>query len=116
VLAGRGFATAALLILVALTCISIAKRLESERRMIRKLRQLRTGPDAQTIPLEGLSEIERDTLERLRSAGVLRMERNRGYLDPEGLRTYRAKRVRFAIGGALIALGLGVAIVVAVLR
>lgn len=30
-LAGRGFATAALLVLVALTCIAIAKRLEGER-------------------------------------------------------------------------------------
>jgi hypothetical protein len=63
-----------------------------------------------------LSEVERDTLERLRSAGVLRMERNRGYIDPEALRTYKAKRMRFAFGGALIALGLGVAIVFAVLR
>jgi hypothetical protein len=116
VLAGRGFATAALLILVALSCIAVAKRLESERRMIRKLRQLRAGGEAQTVSLEGLSEIERDTLERLRSAGVLRMDRNRGYLDPEGLRTYKAKRVRFAIGGALFALALGVAIVLAVLR
>jgi hypothetical protein len=116
VLAGRGFATAALLILVALTCIAIAKRLESERRMIRKLRQLRAGDEARTVSLEGLSDVERDTLERLRSAGVLRMDRNRGYIDPDGLRTYRAKRVRFAIGGALIALGLGVAIVLAVLR
>jgi len=116
VLAGRGFATAALLVLVALTCIAIAKRLESERRMIRKLRQLRSADAASIVSLAGLSEVERDTLERLRSAGVLRMDRNRGYIDPEGLRAYRAKRVRFAIGGALIALGLGAAIVMAVLR
>lgn len=115
-LAGRGFATAALLILVALTCIAIAKRLESERRMIRRLRQLRAGDGPQSVSLEGLNEAERDTLERLRSAGVLRMERNRGYIDPEALRTFKAKRMRFALSGALIALGLGIAIVVAVLR
>jgi hypothetical protein len=116
VLAGRGFATAALLILVALTCIAIVKRLESERRMIRRLRQIRAGDEARPISLEGLSEVERDTLERLRRAGVLRMERNRGYIDPDALRSYKSKRVRFALGGALIALGLGIAIVVAVLR
>jgi hypothetical protein len=116
VLAGRGFATAALLILVALTCIAIAKRLESERRMIRKLRQLRAGDAARPVSLEGLSEVERDTLERLRSAGVLRMDRNRGYIDPDALKAFKAKRMRFALSGALIALGLGTAIVFAVLR
>jgi hypothetical protein len=113
VLAGRGFATAALLILVALACIAVAKRLESERRMIRKLRQLRSGS---SVSLEGLSEVERDTVERLRSAGVLRMERNRGYLDPEGLKAFKAKRTRFAVGGAFIALLIAGAIAIALLR
>jgi hypothetical protein len=112
VLAGRGFATAALLVLIALTCIAIAKRLEGERRMIRKLRRLEAG----SIPLEGLSDAERDTLERLRDAGVLRMDRSRGYVDANGLKAFKAKRVRFAISGALIALGLAVVVAVAVLR
>ena len=117
-LAGRGFATAALLVLVALTCIAIAKRLEGERRMIRKLRELRaTGPEAaRPIPLEGLNEVERDTLERLREAGVLRMDQTRGYIDVAALKAFKGRRLRFALTGALTALVLAIMIAVIVLR
>lgn len=115
-LAGRGFATAALLVLVALTCIAIAKRLEGERRMIRKLRELRATDASRAIPLEGLSDIERDTLERLREAGVLRMDRTRGYVDPVALRSFNGRRMRFALTGALCALTLAILIAVIVLR
>jgi len=116
VLAGRGFATAALLVLVALTCIAIAKRLEGERRMLRKLRELRATDASRAIPLEGLSEMERDTLERLREAGVLRMDRTRGYVDPDALRSFKGRRMRFAITGALSALAVAILIAYVVLR
>ena len=112
----RGFATAALLILVALTCIAIAKRLEGERRMIRKLRELRAGDTSKTIPLDDLDDIERDTFERLRAAGVVRMDRTRGYINPDALRAFRGKRMRFAITGAMFALLLAVAIAYIVLH
>ena len=117
-LAGRGFATAALLVLVALTCIAIAKRLEGERRMIRKLRELRVDAPsaARPIPLDGLSEVERDTLERLREAGVLRMDKSRGYIDPAALKAFKGRRMRFALTGALTALVLAILIAVVVLR
>jgi hypothetical protein len=115
VLAGRGFATAALLILVALTCIAIAKRLESERRMIRKLRELKAGAGG-PVRTDRLSEAERDTMERLRAAGVYRTDRGGGYIDPEALRAFKAKRTRFALTGALIAAGLAILIAVVVLR
>src|SRR5947208_3297608 len=101
---GRGFATAALLILVALTCIAIAKRLEGERRMIRKVRELRGTDSHEAIPLEDLDEVERDTLDRLRAAGVVRTDRTRGYINPEALRTFKGKRMRFAVTGAMLAL------------
>jgi hypothetical protein len=114
---GRGIATAALLILVALTCIAIAKRLEGERRMIRKLRELRGADDAgKAIPLDDLDEVERDTLERLRAAGVIRMDRKRGYINPEALRTFKGKRMRFAVSGAFLALLLAMAIAYIVLH
>jgi hypothetical protein len=113
---GRGFATAALLILVALTCIAITKRLEGERRMIRKLRELRAQDRDTAIPLDGLNDIERDTLERLRAAGVIRMDRSRGYLNPEALRSFRGKRTRFALTGALFALVLAMLIAYVVLH
>jgi hypothetical protein len=114
---GRGIATAALLILVALGCIAIAKRLEGERRMLRKLRELRaTDEPGRAIPLEDLDEIERDTLERLREAGVIRMDRTRAYINPRELHTFKGKRMRFAISGALFALLLAMAIAYIVLH
>ncbi|MEJ0036999.1 MAG: hypothetical protein WDO68_13115 [Gammaproteobacteria bacterium] len=113
---GRGLATAALLILVALTCIAIAKRLEGERRMIRKLRELQATDTDRAIPLNGLDEVERDTLDRLRAAGVVRMDRTRGYINPEALRTFKGKRMRFALTGGLLALLLAMAIAYIVLH
>jgi hypothetical protein len=113
---GRGFATAALLILVALTCIAIGKRLEGERRMLRKLRELREGDSDRAIPLNGLDEVERDTLDRLRAAGVVRMEGSRAHINPEALRNFKGKRVRFALTGALIALVLAILVARFVLR
>jgi len=55
----RGFATAALLILVALGCIAIAKRLEGERRMIRRIASLKDVNNRRHEPwvLEGLNYI-----------------------------------------------------------
>ena len=113
---GRGIATAALLILVALTCIAIAKRLEGERRMIRKLRELRATDGHRSIPLDELNEVERDTLDRLHAAGVVRMDRSRGYINPEALRTFKGKRMRFALTGAMLALFLAMAIAYFVLH
>jgi hypothetical protein len=107
---GRGLATAASLILIALTCIAIAKRLERERRLIQKLRE--TGP----VPLDELSGDERDTARSLQEAGVLRVDQKRGYLQPEGLRQFRSKRVRFALTGALIALALCLVVAYILLR
>jgi len=115
-LAGRGFATAASLILIALTCIAIAKRLESERRMIRRLQQLEATDSSSSIPLEGLSDVERDTLDRLHEAGVLRIDHTRGYIDPEALKAFKGKRLRFAITGAVMGLTLAILIAVVVLR
>ena len=113
---GRGFATAGLLILVALVCIATAKRFEAERRMIAKLRELRDTNSTGAIPLDGLSVVERDTLERLREAGVIRMDRSRGYINPEALRAFKGKRIRFALTGVLFAAALVVLIALFVLR
>jgi hypothetical protein len=107
---GRGLATAGSLILIALTCIAIAKRLERERRLLQKLRE------HGAVSLDALTDDERQTAEHLRAAGVLRMDARRGYLEHAGLKQFRAKRVRFALTGALIALGLGVGVVYLFLR
>jgi hypothetical protein len=113
---GRGFATAGLLILVGLVCIAVSKRLEGERRMIAKLRELRDTNSTGAVPLDGLSVVERDTLERLREAGVIRMDRTQGHINPEALRAFRGKRIRFALTGVLFASALVVLIALFVLR
>ena len=107
---GRGLATAGSLILIALTCIAIAKRLERERRLLRKLRE------QGAISLQALSDDERETADNLRAAGVVRMDAAHGYVEPAGLEAFRRKRVRFALTGALIALGLCVVVAVVLLR
>ena len=58
----------------------------------------------------------RVSLARLREAGVLRMDRTRGYIDPAALKAFKSKRVRFALTGALFALVLAISIAVIVLR
>jgi hypothetical protein len=107
---GRGLATAGSLILIALLCIASAKRLERERRLIQKVRQ------RGAVSLDALSDDERDTAYSLRECGVLRMDQARGYIEPEGLRKFRRKRIRFALTGALLALALGAAAMSLVLR
>ncbi|MBX5459798.1 MAG: hypothetical protein IRZ28_01800 [Steroidobacteraceae bacterium] len=107
---GRGFATAVIFILIALTCVAIAKRLEGERRLLRKLRE------SGTVRLDSLSAAERDVAESLRAAGVLRVDRQRGYVQSEALKTFRRKRVRFALSGALVALFLALTVAVVLLR
>lgn len=110
-MAGRGFATAVVLILIALTCIAFAKRLERERRLLRKLRE-----NGGSISFAQLTDDERDTAESLQTAGVLRKDRNRGYVQPEGLKSFKRKRVRFALSGALVALLLAIVVAVILLR
>jgi len=107
---GRGLATAGSLILIALACIAVAKRLERERRLLRRLR------DEGAVLLDELTDDERDTAEGLRAAGVLRVDSRRGVVEPEGLREFRRKRVRFALTGALIALVLAGVVAYAILR
>jgi hypothetical protein len=110
-IAGRGFATAVLLIVIALTCIAFAKRLERERRLLRKLRQ-----NEGTLAFDQLTDAERDTAEALRAAGVLRKDREHGFVLPEGLQAFKRKRLRFAIAGALAALTLSAIVALLLLR
>jgi hypothetical protein len=110
-LAGRGFFTAVCLILIALTCIAFAKRMERERRLLRKLRE-----NDGKVSFADLTDDERDTAEALRAAGVLRKERDRGYVQPDALRIFKQKRIRFALSGALIALVFAIALAVILLR
>ena len=108
-MSARGLATAGSLILIALTCIAIAKRLERERRLVRRLRE-------GAVSISSLSDDERDTAEHLRAAGVVRMDSKRGVIEPVALREFQQKRLRFALTGAMVALALGFVVAYAILR
>lgn len=100
---GRGFVTAALLLLIVLSCIAVARRLERERRLIAKLRA-RGALDAEhAIPLGRLSDDELDTAESLIHSGVLRSRNERCYIAPAELGAFRRKRLRLALSGAFAA-------------
>src|SRR5262245_38679106 len=109
-LAGRGFATAVFLIVIALTCIAFAKRLERERRLLKKLRA-----NQGSVSSSALNEDERAVAESLASVGVLRNARDRYGLS-EGLASFKRKRLRLALSGAAAALLLAIVIAFILLR
>jgi len=102
-LAGRGFATAATLILIALASLTVSRRLDRERRLIRKLKALDAGGKS-FIDTDGLSRDEQDTAETLVAAGVLRANGASMQLDTLALARFQGRRFRLAVGGALAAL------------
>jgi hypothetical protein len=113
---GRGFFTAACLILVALTCIAIAKRLERERRLLARLRGIQAYDAAHAVSLDRLNDDERDAAQALADAGVLRVEGNRCYIRQVELKSFKRRRLRVVLVGATAALFLGVVIFVVIMR
>ncbi len=114
--AGRGFATAVCLVLIALVCIGIVKRLERERRLLRKLRGRLAFDALHGIPLEELTDGEREIATSLERAGVLRLDRNHCHLESVGYTAFRRKRLRLTLSGALLALALAVLVAFALLH
>jgi type II secretory pathway component PulM len=112
---GRGFVTALLLVLIALACITVARRIERERRLIAKLRARDAYDAGSALDAGQLDADERDTAADLAQAGVLRSGGNAHYLDLDTLAIFRRKRVRFAVSGALVALAVAVLVAVLIL-
>jgi hypothetical protein len=98
----------ALLVFIALCCISLLRRLERERRLLRKLRKRGAVDSSTSVPLSELTADERDCIESLGTAGVLTIRHNRCYLQSGELSAYRRKRVRLALSSGLAALVLAV--------
>jgi hypothetical protein len=101
---GRGFATASLLILVALACIAVARRFERERRLIAKLNRQKAFEPSRAIRVNELTDAERLTASDLTAAGVLRGHGNARYLERGALASFKTKRIVLALSGALAAL------------
>lgn len=113
---GRGFATASLLILIALACSAVARRLEKERRLIAKLRSRQACDPSRAIRVNELSDDERHTVSGLTQAGVLRGHGNARYLELTALASFRLKRVLLALSGALAALAVAALVAFLILK
>ena len=101
---GRGFATASLLILIALGCIVVARRFERERRLLAKLKERKAYDPSCGVRVNELSDDERLTVSDLTHAGVLRGHGNVRYIERAALSSFKLKRIFLAISGALAAL------------
>jgi hypothetical protein len=116
-LPGRGLASAAALIAIALACLTVTRKLERERRLLAKLRR-RGAIDSGSagIALDELSEDERDAAESLAAAGVLELARKRVSIRTVELGTFRRKRLRLMVVGGLGAFLLACLVAVLILR
>ncbi len=113
---GRGLLAVACLAFIALGCISVVRKLERERRLLRKLRK-RGALDADSaVPLRELTEDERDCADSLATAGVLTIRHNGCYLHSGELRVFRRKRLRLALSGGAAALILALVVAVLILH
>ena len=111
---GRGLLTVACLVFIALCCISVVRKLERERRLLKKLRGRGAGDPA--MPLSELSDDERDCAESLAIAGVLTIRQNGCYVRSTELPVFRRKRVRLALSGGIAALILALVVAVLILH
>jgi hypothetical protein len=112
----KGFASAAALIGIALTCLAISRRFERERRLLAKLRARGAVDLRNDVPLGELSEDERDAAESLTTAGVLGIRQNRCYIRGVESTTFRRKRLRLVVSGAFGALVLACLVALLILR
>ena len=113
---GRGFASAAALIGIALTCLAITRKLERERRLLAKLRARGAVDSRNDVPLSELSDDERDAAESLTAAGLLGMRQNRCYIRTVEFGTFRRKRLRLVVSGAVGAAVLACLVALLILR
>ncbi len=68
---GRGLVSAAALIAIALACLTVTRKLERERRLLRKLRKRGAVEPGWALPLDELTDDERDAAASLADSGVL---------------------------------------------
>ena len=109
---GRGFASAAALIAIALACLAITRKLERERRLLAKLRKR----GAAGIVLAELTDDERDAAESLAAAGVLDIQHQRATIRTVELGVFRRKRMRLMVMGGFGAFLLACLVALLILR
>ncbi len=112
----RGLISATALIVIALACLTVTRKLERERRLLRKLRKLGAVDAAWAIDLDELSEDERDAAHSLDAAGVVGIQRKRCFIRPVELGAFRRKRLRLLVMGGFGAFLLACLVAVLILR
>ena len=113
---GRGFATALLLILIALACLAGMRRIERDRRLMARLRKAQAFDPRNAVALRLLTPDEQDSAASLAQAGVVAIDQNRCYIVQSQVSMFRRKRARVTIAGAFFALLLAVFVAVLILR
>ena len=113
---GRGLLAVASLVIIALCCISVVRKLERERRLLRKLRSRGAVDSGNSISLGDFTEDERDCIESLAASGVLTIRQNRCYVQSGELPMFRRKRLRLALSGGFAALILALVVAVLILH
>jgi hypothetical protein len=132
-LPGRGLISAAALIAIALACLTVTRKLERERRLLRKLRKRGAVEPGWALPLDELTDDERDAAASLANSGLLEISKRAGTLGQRGpaadslarsvvfirtgeLRGFRQKRMRLLVMGGFGALLLAVLVALLILR
>jgi hypothetical protein len=115
-LPGKGLVSAAALIAIALACLTVTRKLERERRLLAKLRRKGAVEPGWALPLEELTDDERDAADSLAASGVLEIRQRRAHIRPVELGLFRRKRQRLMILGGLGAFLLAVLVAVLILR
>lgn len=130
---GRGFVSAAALIAIALACLTVTRKLERERRLLRKLRKRGAVEPGWALPLDELTDDERDAAASLADSGVLEIGKqpagdclasrpvggakgHRVFIRTAQLRGFRQKRMRLLVMGGFGAVLLAVIVALLILR
>ena len=113
---GRGLLAVACLVFIALCCISVVRKFERERRLLRKLRGRGAIGEGSSVPLRELTDDERDCAESLAIAGVLTIQYQRCYVRSAELPVFRHRRVRLALSGGFAALVLALIVALLILH
>lgn len=117
----KGLVSAAALIAIALACLTVTRKLERERRLLRKLRKRGAVEPGWALPLDELTDDERDAAASLADVGVLEIGKQpamgqRVFIRTSHLKGFRQKRLRLLVMGGFGALLLAVLVVLLILR
>jgi len=118
-LPGRGLVSAAALIAIALACLAVTRKLERERRLLRKLRKRGAVEPRWALSLDELTDDERDAAASLAESGVLEIGKRPGgvvFIRTAALGGFRQKRLRLLVMGGFGALLLAVVVALLILR